>query len=245
MSTDPAPVQAPTPSAPSSSSSSSKAPQRAPDDTVFRAAFGEISATVAQGQYSDVVSLAERADLMGDAHSPARLLAVAPMVLAYLIVDDLPPARFAMFRLPDSLHNLPLVQGLNSLVALTWQRRYEHVYKCAESLLAVANDFEEPIAQVLHALVRQFVDSFRERTFRLLSRAYTEVPLGLVEMYLGMPGAQIVPAAQSRGWAYDEANKIFKPVKPTTAVAAGHKSDISSLNTFHFVASSVGKLELD
>ena len=113
MSTDPAPPAAPAPvpgpSASSSSSSKSKAPERAPDDTVFRSAFAGISATVAQGQYADVVALAERADLVvsaegdlcldnrllticlpqGDSNSPARLLVIAPMVLAYLIVDDL------------------------------------------------------------------------------------------------------------------------------------------------------------
>ena len=121
-------------------------------------------------------------------------------------------------------------------------------------------------------------DSFRERTFQLLSRAYTEVPLNLVETYLGLPAEQIVPgmvmlyhqcarlmtglpAAQARGWAYDEASKVFKPVKPkavtsTTAKTGTHLeisltnqmlrlpiTEISSLNTFHFVAHSVGKLE--
>ncbi|KAL1685616.1 COP9 signalosome [Schizophyllum commune] len=247
MSTDPAPPAAPAPvpgpSASSSSSSKSKAPERAPDDTVFRSAFAGISATVAQGQYADVVALAERADLVGDSNSPARLLVIAPMVLAYLIVDDLTPARFALSRLPEQLHGLPIVQGLNSLVALTWQRRYDQVYSRVETLVNVANDFEEPITQVLHALLRQFLDSFRERTFQLLSRACTEVPLNLVETYLGLPAEQIVPAAQARGWAYDEASKVFKPVKPKAVTATTAKTEISSLNTFHFVAHSVGKLE--
>ncbi|KAL1744362.1 COP9 signalosome [Schizophyllum fasciatum] len=247
MATDPAPpttsAPAPGPSSSAPSSSSSKAPERAPDDTVFRTAFAGISDTVAQGQYANVVALAERADLAGDARSPARLLVVAPMVLAYLIVDDLTPARFALSRLPEQLQGLPIVQGLASLVALAWQRRYDLVYTRAEGLFTVASDFEEPIAQVLHALLRQFVESFRERTFHLLSRAYNEVPLSLVETYLGLPAQQIVPAAQSRGWAYDEAHKLFRPVKPRAVSASAAKSDISSLKTFHFVASSVGKLE--
>ena len=49
------------------------------------------------------------------------------------------------------------MQGLNSLVALTWQRRYDQVYSRVETLVSVANDFEEPITQVLHALLRQFL----------------------------------------------------------------------------------------
>ena len=84
-------------------------------------------------------------------------------------------------------------------------------------------------------------DSFRERTFQLLSRAYTEVPLNLVETYLGLPAEQIVPgmvrlyhqcarlmtgspAAQARGWAYDEASKVFKPVKPKAITATTAKT---------------------
>jgi COP9 signalosome complex subunit 8 len=75
------------------------------------------------------------------------------------------------------------------------------------------------------------LDEFRERTFALIARAYTSVPLPLLQTYLGsLPVNQILSgtlcswwsfykltlhqAAQQKGWSYDAANQVLTPLRP-------------------------------
>ncbi|KAI0247075.1 COP9 signalosome [Lactifluus subvellereus] len=177
--------------------------------------FAQIAALQTKGDYYGLIQAAERADLdvSYDAH-PARLLITMPLVLSYLIVNDLPPAKFALMRLPDTVASLPLAQAVLNLFASVWERRYEHVYPRGDALfnLARQTDFSQAeVGGVLTSLVTTFTESFRQRTFALLSKAYTTIPLTLAQVYLGLPSDELLPIASRRGWHFDATTYTLTP----------------------------------
>jgi COP9 signalosome complex subunit 8 len=115
-------------------------------------------------------------------------------------------------RLPDAVASLPLAQAVLNLFASVWEKRYEHVYPRGEALLSLARQSDFPQAEmggVLASLVTAFIgsssfqcylylpeaclpESFRQRTFALLSKAYTTIPLTLAQVYLGLPSDELL-----------------------------------------------------
>jgi COP9 signalosome complex subunit 8 len=77
-------------------------------------------------------------------------------------------------------------------------------------------------------------DSFRFRTFDLLSKAYTSLSLSLASAYLGMPGPQIIAGnlpffstsdisqlhlvAEKSAWTYDASTQILSPKMRSNAL---------------------------
>ncbi|TFY73448.1 hypothetical protein EWM64_g10566 [Hericium alpestre] len=61
-----------------------------PEQSPYFQIFPKLGSLAAKGEYEELVQAAERADLNGlhDDH-PTRLLVTAPLVLSYLILDDL------------------------------------------------------------------------------------------------------------------------------------------------------------
>jgi len=209
--------------------------------------FPAIADLASQSNFQDLIQNAEIGDLNGDSdRQSTRLLIATPLVLAYLIVDNLPPARYVFSRLPDSLLATPLVKSLLGLVASTWDRKHANVYTRAESLFKLVEQpdfFDRKLATVILGMVTTFVESFRQRTFILLSKAYTSLPLSLAQTYLGLPSDQLLIVAERAGWSYSTSTNILVPGASTTN-SSTVKPDFSSLSTFHFVADSVAKLEL-
>ncbi|KAF8623537.1 hypothetical protein AX15_006313 [Amanita polypyramis BW_CC] len=180
-----------------------------------------------------------------DPNGPSRLFIVAPLVLAYLIIDDIPPARHALLRLPESLLSFPFSVALRNLETACWQRAYEQVYPNAmalNDLFSQAEFFDKDLASVLTHLVVVFIDVFRRRIFLLLLKAYTSVPLSLAELYLGLNEEQVLAVAEREQWQYDKTTRALNISPGPKASASG--PSISSLSTFHYVADSVSRLEL-
>ncbi|KAF8911048.1 hypothetical protein CPB84DRAFT_1958196 [Gymnopilus junonius] len=208
---------------------------------------------IAKHDYQSLVDLAEETDIStpNDRH-PSRLLIVAPMVLGYLVRDDVSLARFALLRLPDSIASLPLPRALMALVTSA-MNRHATIYDqtAALSNLVAQPDFvENGLGSTISTLLSAFIDHFRQRTFELLSKAYTSLPLPLACTYLALAPEQVISvgllaAAQERSWSYDPSTQIFSPkthVKANLRTGSLALSS-SSLSTFHFVADSVARLE--
>ena len=72
-----------------------------------------------------------------------------------------PPARYALTRLPDKLAAHPLSQALFNLLAATSERRYEHIYSRAESLMRHARqpDFDQKLGEVVISMATAFIGS--------------------------------------------------------------------------------------
>ncbi|KAH8099597.1 COP9 signalosome [Cristinia sonorae] len=210
--------------------------------TYYHLLFPTIAELVSRAEYAAVVEVAERGDLHAehDDHV-SRLLLTAPLVLSYLILDSLPPARFALSRIPAVLSSDPLATSLQSLVAAVWEKKYDQVYTRANDVLAVTQQenlaSHVDLAPLLSRLVISFVESFRAKTFTLLSKAYSTVPLALAQAYLGMPAEQLLPIAAAHKWSYNEASQVLSPVASPTAVSFSREAGLgSSLATFNSVA---------
>ncbi|KAJ7481183.1 hypothetical protein B0H11DRAFT_2024585 [Mycena galericulata] len=221
-------------------------PPQARED-VYTQIFPQIGSLASEKKYAELISLAESADTVEDASQPSRLLLTAPLVLAYLATDNLPPARYALMRLPNNLASSPLGKQLYGLLASTSERKYANVYSRAHALVELVGQpdfFNTSLGALLGVMTATFLDEFRLRTFNLLLKAYTSLPLSLAQTYLGLPAEEVLTAAANGGWAFDGATQVLTPASkaganPTTTV----NSPVSSLATFGFVADSVARLE--
>ncbi|EIW84845.1 hypothetical protein CONPUDRAFT_162170 [Coniophora puteana RWD-64-598 SS2] len=217
---------------------------------VYQRTFPQIAALVSQGKYSEAAYVAEVTDLNveGDA-SPSRLLVIAPLVLSYLIIDDLTPAHHALMRLPKlpstALVSHPLTQALMRLLASTLERKYENIYARAQEifLLSQQGHLADPnLAQLVASMSQTFVESFQQRTFTLLSKAFTSIPLSEAQAYLGMQQDQLLSIANAQGWKFDSATQILQPTAPTQIGTSAGSQGSSSLGTFGVVANGLSRL---
>ncbi|KAI0345294.1 hypothetical protein BDW22DRAFT_1426966 [Trametopsis cervina] len=209
----------------------------------YRDVFTFTTILGAQDHFAELVLAAETSDLNArdDTH-PERLLVIVPLVLSYLILDDTPPAVHALTRLPRNLAVAPLSLALFKLVASVSERKYQNVYARAAQVHDAAQGPEtiDDLKPVVAGLLEKFLDRFRRNTFILLSRAYTSVPLPLVQSYLSLPAEQVLSVAAEYRWKYDSSTQILSPVpivgakdSATTRNSFGQ----STLATFNLVAS--------
>ncbi|KAJ7137787.1 COP9 signalosome, partial [Mycena epipterygia] len=210
--------------------------------------FPQIASLASENNFRDLIRVAEAHDIASDAErQTSRLLLTAPLILAYLTIDDLPPARCALMRLPNNLATSPLGKQLGSLLASTSERKYTNVYTRSQGLLELVGQpdfFDTSLGALLGVMISTFLEEFRQRTFILLSKAYTSLTLPLAEMYLGFPTDRVLSVAANSGWAYDASTQILSPAaKPNMGLTTNGFSPFSSLATFDFVANSVAKLE--
>ncbi|KAG6898275.1 hypothetical protein C0992_000720 [Termitomyces sp. T32_za158] len=218
----------------------------------FQTAFPAIVDLVSRKDFQSLIQVAENVNLQSDADSDrrlTRLLVLGPLVLAYLIVDDLPPARFALTQLPEDVYSAPLVHSLFGLLASAWDRDHANVYVRAQELRNFVQQpdfFDEQLGSVLSEMVTAFVETFRQRTVRLLSTAYTSLPASLAQIYLGMKQDELLAAAQEEGWLYNASTNLFIPTIETSIAIRTTQPCLSpsSLPSFHSVTNSVAKLEL-
>lgn len=216
----------------------------APDTYQLR--FPSIVDAVMRSDYALVVDRADEIDLTsisGDHNS--RLLAIAPLVVSCLILDQTPSARFALVRLSDHHGNHPLTKLLSSLLQATTNRNHPKVYENATAVVDLVSQpgfFNQDLALVLTKLTTVFMDRFRMRTFELLSKAYRSLPLSIAESYLGCSSEAVLSEAANNGWDYDRSTQTLIPT------ASGLKlnsvdSASSTLSTLGFITDSVAKLE--
>ncbi|KAJ7172048.1 COP9 signalosome [Mycena filopes] len=250
-----APAPTPTPAAAppaSTSTSTASAPASSSvrqDD--FTRIFPQLGSLAAEHNFDQLIKVAEYHDVASDSdRQPSRLFLTAPLVLAYLIKDNLPPARSALARLPNNLLSSPFGKQLFALLASTSERKYNNVYIRAHGLqqfVGQADFLDTSLGAVLGTMLDAFLTSFRERTFKLLQKAYTSLPLPLAQTYLGLSAEEVLSVAASSGWAYDNMTQVLTPApvstQKTSNAGSGSFAPFSSLATFDFVANSVARLE--
>ncbi|KAH7107622.1 hypothetical protein BKA62DRAFT_683965 [Auriculariales sp. MPI-PUGE-AT-0066] len=190
------------------------------------------------------VAAAEDIELRGPALDPTRLLIAVPLVLAYLVRDDVPPARFALTRLPPALQSEPLASHTFNLVASTAERKYPNVYARAVVLreFCEAKVDNPAFVQLISVLLDAFIDGFRKRAFDLVSKSYSSIPLNLAQFYLGLPEDRLVAETGKVGWTY--ANGLLTPSKLQGAISAQNfGGNPSTVKTFEQMIDVVAQLE--
>ncbi|KAJ7749549.1 COP9 signalosome [Mycena maculata] len=221
------------------------APQ-APRQDMYTQLFPQIASLASEKNFVQLIRAAEGCDISAEERQPSRFLLTAPLVLAYLTIDDLPPALAALNRLPSPLPSTPLVKQLYALLASTSERKYANVYTRAQGLVELVGKpdfFDTSLGALLGVMVHTFLEEFRNRTFNLLVKAYTSLPLPLAQVYLGLPADEVLSVSANNGWTFDAANQVLTPVPPQKAATSNGFSPFSSLATFDLVANSVAKLE--
>ncbi|KAI0822826.1 hypothetical protein BC628DRAFT_1387842 [Trametes gibbosa] len=238
------------PPAPVTEDTQSAPPGLPKQSTTYELLFPSIKDLAKNGSLRELIELAERGDLSGEYHAdPSRLLLVGPLVLAYLILNELPAACHVLTRLPDSLAAYPLSQGLFQLLASTHEREYLEVYRRAEELHQYVSQSAFPeaqLGQILAGMATSFVGSFRKKTFELLSKAYTTIPLPLAQWYLGYSAEQsdeVLNVAQANGWTFNQDTQILTPSPQSTLSSRGSAYAQSTLQALNLVADTVANLE--
>ncbi|KAJ7217136.1 COP9 signalosome [Mycena pura] len=235
------------PPLPTSGSVSAPSPTPQGGHDPYTQIFPQLSSLASEKNFTGLIRMAEAHDSAYADRQPTRLLLTAPLVLAYLIVDDLPPARFALIRLPNDLTSSTLGKHLGSLLASTSERKYANVYARSQALLELVRKPDFPDASLgalLSLMVGIFLEAFRDRTFNLLQKAYASLPLPLAQTYLGLPAEDVLSAAASGGWTFDASTQVLSPAPKSGAHRTTNSfSPFSSLATFDFVVNSVAKLE--
>ncbi|THH30747.1 hypothetical protein EUX98_g3438 [Antrodiella citrinella] len=220
------------------------APQQPQATTTYHFLFPSLAELAGKGDYKELVRLAERGDLTGenDEHV-SRLLVTAPLVLAYLILDNLPSAGFALTRLPSTLDKHPLSIALLSLQSAVRDKQYDQIYIRATGILTVIHteklvpgfDLAPVVAQLIHV----FIETFQQKTFALLSKAYTSIPLALAQTYLGLSTDQLLAIARRHRWTYNENTQVLAPEGPNAAYHPSRTGLGSSIATLNAVADNL------
>jgi len=165
-------------------------------------------------------------------------------VLSYLIVNDLPSAKFALLRLTDAVASLPTARALLNLFASVWERRYENVYSRGEALFNIAQQGDSShteVAGVFTSLVTAFIESFRQRTVVLLSKAYTTIPFAIAQAYLGLPAEELLSLVSEKGWHFEAATHVMTPARVAFKISSS--ATPSTFAMFDTVTDNVARLE--
>ncbi|KAI0362458.1 hypothetical protein OH77DRAFT_1416719 [Trametes cingulata] len=223
---------------------------QAKQSTTYELLFPSISDLARNGSLKELIEVAERADLSGEYNAdPSRLLIVAPLVLSYMILNELPQARHALTRLPPNLTSFDISRGLFQLLASTTERKYPDVYSRAAELhqfLLQPAFSDAGLGQILAGMLTSFVGAFRKKTFDLLSRAYTSIPLPLAQSYLGYSAEQteeFLNVALANNWKYDQSSQILTPSPQAVSSLRGNGYAQSTLQALNLVADTVASLE--
>jgi len=134
--------------------------------------------------------------------SPATLPFYGIQLFGYLLVNDLNSARFLWKRIPTEVKAaVPEFAQIWKIGQSMWKREYKNIYASLQVNWA-------PIYQ---SLARHLADQFRQRTFTLLSRAYTTISVNDCAVILGLPAAEVVQLTTQRGWQLDQATNMLRP----------------------------------
>lgn len=183
-------------------------------------------------------------------------------MIAYLVHDDLfvlylslvsvydlivyissPSAQVTLNRLHPQLSNHPLVRALRALHASLTARSHAAVFARASDLTNVELYPSPEVADLCSKLLNELTSKFRERTFRLIGRAFDAIEVKRAEVMLGLKDEVIVPEALRRGWVFEKDLGILRPAQDDM-VGVRNKGVSGSLSSFQGLVHSVVGLEV-
>ncbi|KZV96194.1 hypothetical protein EXIGLDRAFT_733765 [Exidia glandulosa HHB12029] len=223
--------------------------QTAPPPSIYVTALGQLLSLVQNGELDRFITAAEDVDLSGPEADTSRLLVASPLALAYLARDDVPPARFALTRLPESLKSNGVASHTFRLVASAADRNHPNVYARSQVLREFVatpvglGDADQDFTQIVTLLLEIFLERFRKRAFNLVSKSYTSIPLALAQSYLGLSEEKLIADTTQAGWQFVDG--VFTPTvaTQTTQTTQAFVSRPSTVKTFDQVVKAVAQLE--
>ncbi|KAG2061527.1 hypothetical protein BDR06DRAFT_946982 [Suillus hirtellus] len=234
---------------PNSSGSLEPSPQLSAIQDIYQQVFPQLSDLAEQRNFIGITNIAEHHDLNGsNDKSHSRLLLIAPLVLAYMVLDDLTPAQHALARLPENVSSHPLSHALAALLASALERKYENTYARAQELFKMSqqSDFPDPrLGKTVGLLVNDFLDAFRKNTFTLVSRAFAYLHVTEAQKLLGLGQKEVLAIANNNHWQFDATSGILRPSNTSLPPLVATKPVLpSSVMTFDLVVNSVTTSEV-
>ncbi|KAG2362486.1 hypothetical protein BDR07DRAFT_1284470 [Suillus spraguei] len=212
------------PSTSSNSSGSAEPPQLPAVQDIYQQVFPQLSDLAEQKNFIAITNIAEHHDLNGsNDKSYSRLLLIAPLVLAYMVLDDLTPAQHALARLPENVSSHPLSHALAALLVSASERKYENTYARAQELFQMSQQSDFPdsrLGKTVGLLVNDFLDEFRKNTFTLVSRAFACLHITEAQKLLGLGRKEVLAIANSNHWQFDAASGILRPLNASLPLVA-------------------------
>jgi len=224
-------------------------PQQTPAvQDIYQQVFPQLSDLAEERNFIGIINIAELHDLNGSHDkSCTRLLLIAPLVLAYMVLDDLTPAHHVLARLPENVALHPLSHALAALLASTSERQYENTYARAQELFQMTQQSDFPdsrLGKTLALMINDFVDEFRGRTFALVSRAFACLQVTEAQRLLGLGQKEVLSIANDNRWQFDSASNVLRPVHTSFPTLVTKPVLPSSVMTFDRVVNSVAASEV-
>ncbi|ELR20934.1 COP9 subunit 8, putative [Acanthamoeba castellanii str. Neff] len=135
-------------------------------------------------------------------------------LLSYLIENEIHYARFLWRRIPKKIKETdPELNAIWTIGQNVWNKKYTDIYQSAQA-------YNWSPGTVL--FVQAFVEKFRERTFKLISSAYSNISTGDLAVLLGLSEQDAITLAVQHGWTHDAASGSVapRPIVPETRQGA-------------------------
>lgn len=122
--------------------------------------------------------------------------------MTYLIENEIHYARFLWRRIPKKLKESdPELNAIWTIGQNVWNRKYQDIYQSAQG-------YNWSPGTVL--FVQAFVERFRERTFRLVASAYSNIAAGDLAALLGL--SEIDAIKRTCGWLITRGSVDDEPI---------------------------------
>jgi COP9 signalosome complex subunit 8 len=162
-------------------------------------------------------------DLEDHEYSCAESKDVVPLygaqLLTYLIENEIHYARFLWRRIPKKLKEMdPELNAIWTIGQNVWNKKYPEIYQSCQG-------YNWSPGTVL--FVQAFLAKFRERTFKLVSNAYSNISTPDLAVLMGLDEQDAIKLAVQHGWTHDAASHSVAP-RPIV-VEASQGSSINQL----------------
>eukprot|EP00026_Physarum_polycephalum_P016007 Phypoly_transcript_16828.p1 GENE.Phypoly_transcript_16828~~Phypoly_transcript_16828.p1 ORF type:complete len:203 (+),score=30.91 Phypoly_transcript_16828:81-689(+) len=160
---------------------------------------------IAENKWDVLVGACEQYEFesSNETPSPATIPFYGIQLFGYLLLNDLNSARFLWKRIPTEIKAaVPEFANIWKIGQAMWKREYNNIYAALNA----------PWGPAYQTLAKTLAEQFRQRTFALLSRAYTTISVNDAAVILGFPAADVVKQTAQRGWTHDAATNMLRPV---------------------------------
>lgn len=204
-----------------------------------QAADARVTKVVQLGKWNLLSYECEKAelDVMSEAFERPSTFFYCSFLLAYLIENDLNNARFLWKRIPaDIKKNNAMLGTIWSIGRSMWEKQYAKTYEIVS---------QTNWDTALVPLINRLVETFRQRTAKLLTTAYTSISASDVSLYLGMNEQDVTKYVAPLQWTYDDSTKFWTPNKDFLTAQQVQEQRSSGIQTLQGLAEKTVFLELD
>ncbi|KAH3762684.1 COP9 signalosome complex subunit 8 [Pelomyxa schiedti] len=175
-----------------------------------------------QSKWNEALALVEKVELQN--LNPETHPYVVQLAL-YLILNDLDSAKYFWKRTPSTIKKVNAeLSSLWTVGKHMWERDHAATYESVRQF---------PWTAAIQPLINAIIENFKQRTFRLISKAFSSISVADCCKYFDMTSVQFIAFAKTNGWVVDEATQMVTP-KPVVTPVTRHTglTNINDLTEF-------------